>query len=160
MLHALAIAAADPAPPVVKQVLDALQPVAEALFRGTGLGAEHFDDAVAAAAAAMRNPVSEELSIGAVWALQSVAKRLADAPAEVSLSPRYIHGCRNVNRAFHLGILFSKHAQRIYGVRCLAESLAWCPPLKVCVHCWARICGRQLYLRRYVHLFVSAVRGC
>ena len=54
--------------------------------RGLGVGHEHFGDCVAALAAAMRNPVHEELSIGAAWALQGVARRLAEALPAVSVT--------------------------------------------------------------------------
>jgi hypothetical protein len=81
VLQALAVAASDSAPAVVRQALEALRPVTDALFRRGGH--THFAEAVAAAAAAMRNPVSEELGVSAVWALQAVAKRLADASPEV-----------------------------------------------------------------------------
>lgn len=47
------------------------------------MGHEYFGDCVAAVGAAMRNPVHEELSITAVWALQGVAKRLAEASPAV-----------------------------------------------------------------------------
>ena len=51
--------------------------------RGVGVGHEHFGDCVAALAAGMRNPVHEELSLQAVWALQGVGKRLAEASPAV-----------------------------------------------------------------------------
>ncbi|KAK9904753.1 hypothetical protein WJX75_001787 [Coccomyxa subellipsoidea] len=81
VLQALTVAAADGSPPVVHQALDALRAASNALFRGCGLGHELFPDAVAAVAAAARNPAHEDLSIAAVWALKDVGKRLADAPA-------------------------------------------------------------------------------
>ncbi|BDA49435.1 probable Brefeldin A-inhibited guanine nucleotide-exchange protein [Coccomyxa sp. Obi] len=81
VLQALTVAAADSAAPVVAQALEAMRGVADALFRGCGLGHELFPDAVAALAAAARNPAAEELSIEAVWALQGVSQRLANAPA-------------------------------------------------------------------------------
>ena len=80
------MAASDGAPPVVHQALDALRAASNALFRGCGLGHELFPDAVAAMAAAARNPTHEPLSIAAVHALQDVGKRLADAPASVRAS--------------------------------------------------------------------------
>lgn len=83
MLQALTVAAADGSPPVKHQALDALRAASNALFRGCGLGHELFPDAVAAVAAAARNPAHEDLSIAAVWALKDVGKRLADAPASV-----------------------------------------------------------------------------
>ena len=47
------------------------------------MGHEYFGDCVAAVGAAMRNPVHEELSITAAWALQGVARRLAEASPAV-----------------------------------------------------------------------------
>lgn len=85
MLQALSVAAADGAPPVVAQALEAMRGVADSLFRGCGLGHELFPDAVAALAAAARNPAAEELSVEAVWALQAVSQRLAEAPASVRI---------------------------------------------------------------------------
>ena len=69
--------------------------------RGLGVGHEHFADCVAALAAAMRNPVHEELSISAAWALQGVARRLAEASPAVRMGgslPQHdcggaAHGC-------------------------------------------------------------------
>ncbi len=84
------MAAADGAPPVVHQALDALRAASNALFRGCGLGHELFPDAVAAMAAAARNPTHEPLSIAAVLALQDVGKRLADAPASVRALALYL----------------------------------------------------------------------
>ncbi len=49
------------------------------------MGLEHFKGVVSAAASAMRSPLDEELSVGATWTLQSVAKQLAEAPQSVSL---------------------------------------------------------------------------
>ena len=50
------------------------------------MGHEHFGECVAALAAGMRNPVHEELSLQAAWALQGVAKRLAEATPAVMRS--------------------------------------------------------------------------
>ena len=47
------------------------------------MGLEHFEGVVNAAASAMRSPLDEELSVGATWTLQSVAKRLAEASTSV-----------------------------------------------------------------------------
>jgi len=47
------------------------------------VGLEHFEGVVNAAASAMRSPLDEELSAGATWTLQSVAKRLAEASTSV-----------------------------------------------------------------------------
>ena len=55
-------------------------------LQGGSVGLEHFEGVVSAAASAMRSPLDEELSVGATWTLQSVAKRLAEAPQSVSLS--------------------------------------------------------------------------
>ena len=45
---------------------------------------EHFDGVVMAGASTMRSALDEDLSITAMWVLQSVAKRLAEAPDSVS----------------------------------------------------------------------------
>ncbi len=45
---------------------------------------EHFDGVVMAGASTMRSPLDEDLSITAMWVLQSVAKRLAGAPDSVN----------------------------------------------------------------------------
>ena len=55
-------------------------------LQGGSVGLEQFEGVVSAAASAMRSPLDEELSVGATWTLQSVAKRLAEAPQSVSLS--------------------------------------------------------------------------
>ena len=87
-LQALAVAAADCAPPVVDAALDALQPVVEALWReGHGAGHDHFADTVGAIAAAVRNPVAAPLSISAIHILQSAARRLAETPSQVPSCP-------------------------------------------------------------------------
>ncbi|KAK9788000.1 hypothetical protein WJX73_004027 [Symbiochloris irregularis] len=85
-LQALAVAASDSASQVVDAALDALQPVVEALWRGSGSGHDHFSDTVSAIAAAVRNPVSAPLSVSAVHILQSAARRLAETPSEVWLA--------------------------------------------------------------------------
>lgn len=53
------------------------------IWQGGTLGLEHFGSVVAAASGAMRSPLDEDLSIGATWTLQHVAKRLAEAPKSV-----------------------------------------------------------------------------
>ena len=65
-------------------LVSALRP---SLLQGGSVGLEHFEGVVAAAASAMRSPLDEDLSVSATWTLQSVAKRLAEAPQAVSLSP-------------------------------------------------------------------------
>jgi len=76
----LAAGAADAASPaVVGAALDAAAPAAEALFRHRGCRRAATRGVVAALATAMRNPAHEQLSISAGFALQVVARRLAEA---------------------------------------------------------------------------------
>ena len=56
------------------------------LLQGGSVGLEHFEGVVSAATSAMRSPLDEDLSVSAAWMLQSVAKRLAEAPRSVSPS--------------------------------------------------------------------------
>ncbi|KAK9804748.1 hypothetical protein WJX72_003264 [[Myrmecia] bisecta] len=77
VLEALTVAAADHNPAVVDGALDAIRPVVEALYRGLGVGHEYFADCVTMVSTAMRNPIDEDLSIGAGYILQSLARRLA-----------------------------------------------------------------------------------
>jgi len=51
----------------------------EGLFREGGVGGELFADVAGVAAAAMRNPAHEGLSLGAVHAAEALARRLAAA---------------------------------------------------------------------------------
>ena len=57
------VAASDFAPPVVEQALEALQPVVESLYRGTGLRHEYFTDCLKAAMAVVLNKHHPELSL-------------------------------------------------------------------------------------------------
>lgn len=78
LLQALTIAASDHNAAVVNQALDALQPVVEALYRGWQ-GHTFLAECVDAIMAAVANRQQEELSISALFMLQSVARRLAAA---------------------------------------------------------------------------------
>ena len=95
-LQALAVAAGDAAIPVMDAALDALQPVVEALWRGSGAGHDHFSDTIGAIAAAVRNPASPPMSISAIHILQSAARRLAETPSSVRLLCPAGHGPHQV----------------------------------------------------------------
>ena len=85
MLEVLIVAASDSAATVVKQALDALQPIIAAMYADVGVGHQHFLGIVTAVAAAMRSPYHAELSISAVHVMQSIARRLAQSDPQVSV---------------------------------------------------------------------------
>jgi len=78
---------------VLRRGLANPQPVVEGLFREGGVGGELFADVAGVAAAAMRNPAHEGLSLGAVHAAEALARRLAAAgpqarPRRAAQAPR------------------------------------------------------------------------
>lgn len=81
LLQALTIAASDHNSAVVNQALDALQPVSEALYRGWQ-GHAFLSECVDAIMAAVANRQQEELSISALFMLQSVARRLSSTSGQ------------------------------------------------------------------------------
>ena len=93
-LRVVAAGACDAASPsVVAAALDAAAPAVESLYRAPGARGGAVVGLAVALGAAMRNPAHEQLSVGAAFELQSVARRLAaaasaDGDAPTPASPR------------------------------------------------------------------------